>query len=119
MQRIAVLHLEERCERAIEWALNIEPSIKHLVNWTAFVKSILPSPVNFNTSSGGQHSSFNVSCRWSLEVLHLICMLGPDLIRLSRKTTCNLCALLPAFVLTMVSHFSMAVRSLWIRVYHL
>ncbi|KAE7997093.1 hypothetical protein FH972_001759 [Carpinus fangiana] len=30
-QRVAVLHLEERCERAIEWALNIEPSIKHLV----------------------------------------------------------------------------------------
>ncbi|TXG62680.1 hypothetical protein EZV62_009674 [Acer yangbiense] len=31
MQRVAVLHLEERCERAIEWALKIEPSIKHLV----------------------------------------------------------------------------------------
>uniref|UniRef100_A0A1D1YP78 N(6)-L-threonylcarbamoyladenine synthase n=1 Tax=Anthurium amnicola TaxID=1678845 RepID=A0A1D1YP78_9ARAE len=30
-QRVAVLHLEERCERAIEWALEIEPSIKHLV----------------------------------------------------------------------------------------
>ncbi|KAH9788339.1 putative tRNA N6-adenosine threonylcarbamoyltransferase [Citrus sinensis] len=30
-QRVAVLHLEERCERAIEWALKIEPSIKHLV----------------------------------------------------------------------------------------
>lgn len=30
-QRVAVLHLEERCERAIEWGLNIEPSIKHLV----------------------------------------------------------------------------------------
>ncbi|GAU25652.1 hypothetical protein TSUD_265780 [Trifolium subterraneum] len=30
-QRIAVLHLEERCERAIEWALKMEPSIKHLV----------------------------------------------------------------------------------------
>ncbi|KAL9434937.1 hypothetical protein AB3S75_021242 [Citrus x aurantiifolia] len=30
-QRVAVLHLEERCERAIEWALRIEPSIKHLV----------------------------------------------------------------------------------------
>ncbi|KAF6174351.1 hypothetical protein GIB67_014527 [Kingdonia uniflora] len=30
-QRVAVLHLEERCERAIEWALKIEPSIKCLV----------------------------------------------------------------------------------------
>ncbi|XP_021280768.1 probable tRNA N6-adenosine threonylcarbamoyltransferase, mitochondrial [Herrania umbratica] len=30
-QRVAVLHLEERCERAIKWALKIEPSIKHLV----------------------------------------------------------------------------------------
>ncbi|XP_029123192.1 probable tRNA N6-adenosine threonylcarbamoyltransferase, mitochondrial isoform X2 [Elaeis guineensis] len=30
-QRVAVLHLEERCERAIEWAMNIEPSIKCLV----------------------------------------------------------------------------------------
>ncbi|KAM4069718.1 hypothetical protein ACB094_12G110600 [Castanea mollissima] len=29
-QRVAVLHLEERCERAIEWALKIEPSITHL-----------------------------------------------------------------------------------------
>ncbi|KAJ4955989.1 hypothetical protein NE237_012772 [Protea cynaroides] len=30
-QRVAVLHLEERCERAIEWALNLEPSVKVLV----------------------------------------------------------------------------------------
>ncbi|OVA19523.1 Gcp-like domain [Macleaya cordata] len=30
-QRVAVLHLEERCERAIEWALKIEPNIKFLV----------------------------------------------------------------------------------------
>ncbi|KAK6918549.1 Gcp-like domain [Dillenia turbinata] len=30
-QRVAVLHLEERCERAIDWALKIEPSMKHLV----------------------------------------------------------------------------------------
>ncbi|XP_010544638.1 PREDICTED: probable tRNA N6-adenosine threonylcarbamoyltransferase, mitochondrial [Tarenaya hassleriana] len=30
-QRVAVLHLEEKCERAIEWALKIEPSIQHLV----------------------------------------------------------------------------------------
>ncbi|KAL4585863.1 hypothetical protein LXL04_010490 [Taraxacum kok-saghyz] len=30
-QRVAVLHLEERCERAVQWALEIEPSIKHLV----------------------------------------------------------------------------------------
>ncbi|KAJ4848726.1 glutamated carboxypeptidase [Turnera subulata] len=30
-QRVAVLHLEERCERAIEWARRIEPSIEHLV----------------------------------------------------------------------------------------
>ncbi|KAK1262200.1 hypothetical protein QJS04_geneDACA020548 [Acorus gramineus] len=30
-QRVAVFHLEERCERAVKWALNIEPSIKHLV----------------------------------------------------------------------------------------
>lgn len=31
LQRVAVLHLEERCERAVEWAFKIEPSIKHLV----------------------------------------------------------------------------------------
>lgn len=31
LQRVAVLHLEERCERAIDWALKIEPSIKFLV----------------------------------------------------------------------------------------
>ncbi|KAM2192001.1 hypothetical protein EV2_028486 [Malus domestica] len=31
-QRVAVLHLEERCERAIEWALKIEPSVKYLVS---------------------------------------------------------------------------------------
>ncbi|KAK4788010.1 hypothetical protein SAY86_019329 [Trapa natans] len=30
-QRVAVLHLEERCERAIDWAMDIEPSIKYLV----------------------------------------------------------------------------------------
>ncbi|CAK7347895.1 unnamed protein product [Dovyalis caffra] len=30
-QQVAVLHLEERCDRAIEWARKIEPSIKHLV----------------------------------------------------------------------------------------
>lgn len=30
-QRVAVLHLEEKCERAIGWALQIEPSIKCLV----------------------------------------------------------------------------------------
>ncbi|XP_074564155.1 putative tRNA N6-adenosine threonylcarbamoyltransferase, mitochondrial [Curcuma longa] len=30
-QRVAVLHLEERCQRAIEWALKIDPSIKYLV----------------------------------------------------------------------------------------
>ncbi|GAB4861896.1 glutamated carboxypeptidase [Ancistrocladus abbreviatus] len=30
-QRVAVLHLEERCERAIEWALKMEPSLKFLV----------------------------------------------------------------------------------------
>ncbi|VVB03440.1 unnamed protein product [Arabis nemorensis] len=30
-QRVAVLHLEEKCERAIDWALKLEPSIKHMV----------------------------------------------------------------------------------------
>ncbi|KAK4476512.1 hypothetical protein RD792_015668 [Penstemon davidsonii] len=30
-QRVAVLHLEEKCERAIEWAMKMEPSIKKLV----------------------------------------------------------------------------------------
>ncbi|KAI4369800.1 hypothetical protein MLD38_018204 [Melastoma candidum] len=30
-QRVAVLHLEERCQRAIEWSMEMEPSIKHLV----------------------------------------------------------------------------------------
>ncbi|XP_030551985.2 probable tRNA N6-adenosine threonylcarbamoyltransferase, mitochondrial isoform X2 [Rhodamnia argentea] len=30
-QRVAVLHLEERCERAIVWAMEMEPSLKYLV----------------------------------------------------------------------------------------
>ncbi|CAN6446015.1 unnamed protein product [Victoria cruziana] len=30
-QRVSVLHLEQRCERAIGWALNIEPSLKCMV----------------------------------------------------------------------------------------
>ncbi|KAI6706630.1 hypothetical protein NL676_009592 [Syzygium grande] len=30
-QRVAVLHLEERCERAIDWAMEMEPSLKYLV----------------------------------------------------------------------------------------
>ncbi|GAV78651.1 Peptidase_M22 domain-containing protein [Cephalotus follicularis] len=30
-QRVAVLHIEEKCGRAIEWALKLEPSIKYLV----------------------------------------------------------------------------------------
>ncbi|KAL8495624.1 hypothetical protein ACS0TY_019661 [Phlomoides rotata] len=30
-QRVAVLHLEDKCERAIGWALKMEPSLKHLV----------------------------------------------------------------------------------------
>ncbi|XP_025634149.1 probable tRNA N6-adenosine threonylcarbamoyltransferase, mitochondrial isoform X2 [Arachis hypogaea] len=30
-QRITVLHLEERCECAIQWALKMEPSIRHLI----------------------------------------------------------------------------------------
>ncbi|KAL6569382.1 glutamated carboxypeptidase [Orobanche minor] len=30
-QRVAVLHLEDKCERAIEWGSSIEPSIKYLV----------------------------------------------------------------------------------------
>ncbi|EYU31978.1 hypothetical protein ABFS82_02G149700 [Erythranthe guttata] len=30
-QRVAVLHLEDKCQRAIGWGLKIEPSIKHLV----------------------------------------------------------------------------------------
>lgn len=29
---MAVLHLEEKCDRAIEWALKIEPSMKYLVS---------------------------------------------------------------------------------------
>ncbi|KAJ8447335.1 hypothetical protein Cgig2_013112 [Carnegiea gigantea] len=39
-QRVAVLHLEERCERAIEWGLKIEPSVKHLV-----INTISDNPV--------------------------------------------------------------------------
>ncbi|KAF9616698.1 hypothetical protein IFM89_031715 [Coptis chinensis] len=39
LQRVAVLHLEERCERAIDWALRIEPSIKYLVLCILFVVS--------------------------------------------------------------------------------
>uniref|UniRef100_A0A0E0JHG3 N(6)-L-threonylcarbamoyladenine synthase n=1 Tax=Oryza punctata TaxID=4537 RepID=A0A0E0JHG3_ORYPU len=30
-QQVAVLHLEERCQRAVEWALKMEPSIKYFV----------------------------------------------------------------------------------------
>ncbi|KAF7063832.1 hypothetical protein CFC21_070310 [Triticum aestivum] len=30
-QRIAVLHLEDRCQRAVEWALKMKPSIKNFV----------------------------------------------------------------------------------------
>ncbi|KAF3577442.1 hypothetical protein DY000_02028926 [Brassica cretica] len=30
-QRVNVLHLEEKCERAIDWAMKLEPSIKHMV----------------------------------------------------------------------------------------
>ncbi|XP_066314234.1 probable tRNA N6-adenosine threonylcarbamoyltransferase, mitochondrial isoform X2 [Miscanthus floridulus] len=30
-QRVAVLHLEERCQRAVEWALKMESSIKYFV----------------------------------------------------------------------------------------
>jgi len=30
-QRVAVLHLEEKCQRAVEWALKMEPSIKYFV----------------------------------------------------------------------------------------
>ncbi|KAI5647381.1 hypothetical protein M9H77_33386 [Catharanthus roseus] len=30
-QRVAVLHLEEKCQRAIEWASKIEPTIKYFV----------------------------------------------------------------------------------------
>ncbi|CAH9096827.1 unnamed protein product [Cuscuta europaea] len=30
-QRVAVLHLEDKCKRAIEWALKIEPSVNSLV----------------------------------------------------------------------------------------
>lgn len=32
-QRVAVLHLEEKCERAIDWAMKLEPSIKHMVSF--------------------------------------------------------------------------------------
>lgn len=31
LQKVAILHLEDKCQRAIEWALKIEPSISHLV----------------------------------------------------------------------------------------
>lgn len=40
MQRVAVLHLEEKCQRAIEWALKIEPSVKYLVREIKFLISI-------------------------------------------------------------------------------
>ncbi|KAG2289951.1 hypothetical protein Bca52824_049555 [Brassica carinata] len=30
-QRVTVLHLEEKCERAIDLAMKLEPSIKHMV----------------------------------------------------------------------------------------
>lgn len=43
MQQVAVLHLEERCERAIAWALKIEPSLnlKHLVTDPDFLLRFL------------------------------------------------------------------------------
>lgn len=31
VQKVAVFHLEERCERSIQWAVEIEPSVKYLV----------------------------------------------------------------------------------------
>jgi len=41
MQRVAVLHLEERCQRAVEWALKIEPSIKYFVILVFFKKNFV------------------------------------------------------------------------------
>uniref|UniRef100_A0A453JWF8 Uncharacterized protein n=1 Tax=Aegilops tauschii subsp. strangulata TaxID=200361 RepID=A0A453JWF8_AEGTS len=37
-QRIAVLHLEDRCQRAVEWALKMRPSIKNFgcFRWCCF-----------------------------------------------------------------------------------
>lgn len=31
VQKVAVFHLEERCERSIQWAVEMEPSVKYLV----------------------------------------------------------------------------------------
>ncbi|XP_017257727.1 probable tRNA N6-adenosine threonylcarbamoyltransferase, mitochondrial isoform X1 [Daucus carota subsp. sativus] len=39
-QRVAVLHLEEKCERAIEWALEMEPFMKHLQSLSACLKVV-------------------------------------------------------------------------------
>lgn len=59
LQHVAVLHLEERCERAIDWALKIEPSIRHLVK-----TSYIPS---FRMSSSYIYIFLPVSCThcWS------------------------------------------------------
>ncbi|PRQ57575.1 putative N(6)-L-threonylcarbamoyladenine synthase [Rosa chinensis] len=46
-QRVAVLHLEERCERAIEWALKIEPSVKHMVCKLQFLVLYAPTHLYF------------------------------------------------------------------------
>ncbi|KAG2326217.1 hypothetical protein Bca52824_008945 [Brassica carinata] len=45
-QRVAVLHLEEKCERAIDWALKLEPSIKHMVRDSNIKRMFCTCPLN-------------------------------------------------------------------------
>lgn len=48
-QRVAVLHLEEKCERAIDWAMKLEPSIKHMVSLTQIMKKNKTSVSHLST----------------------------------------------------------------------
>ncbi|KAL8140218.1 hypothetical protein V2J09_006239 [Rumex salicifolius] len=61
-QRVAVYHLEERTERAIQWALQIEPSVKSLVSYTVipFFRAVLAA---YYVLSGGVASNEYVRTR--------------------------------------------------------
>lgn len=76
MQRVAVLHLEAKCERAIQWALKMEPSIQHLVT------------VNMS------HTFFNLLLCWSVLFLgchthHLVLPSVGGFRRSSLKSVCE------------------------------
>lgn len=82
VQRVAVLHLEERCERAIEWALNIDPSIKHLVMQIKTVHFVFSPFKRVDLLTISYFTPLPALVRWSREALHQISMLGVVLIKL-------------------------------------